>query len=323
MVRKAYAGGPRRLGIIYNAQSGRHRRRWGHHPLPTGVPAIEANTAEEITAAVADLANAGVELLAVAGGDGTVQCVLGEILLRGRFAVPPVLALIPTGSTNMTATDTGFVDVRRHGWQPLCEWAAGRRHARLRERNALRIDPGDERAPIAGMFFGAGAVYHAVEHTQRRLHSVGLRGEVGPALAFLRFMRAVITGDSRHFAPTRLALTDDAGRRVDTDALLLVASTLHRLVLNFHPFWGRENAPLAWTVVRHGARRLFWQLPQIVRGANTLSRRHGDGYISHNSHEISACFDDGFIVDGEFFAAGDRDTPVRVSIAGRLSFLAL
>ena len=50
MVRKAYADTPRRLGIIYNAQSGRHRRRWGHHPLPVDVPAIEANTVEEIWA---------------------------------------------------------------------------------------------------------------------------------------------------------------------------------------------------------------------------------------------------------------------------------
>ncbi|RJS92217.1 diacylglycerol kinase family protein [Salinisphaera sp. Q1T1-3] len=323
MVEKASASTPRRLGIIYNAQSGRHRRRWGHHAPPAGVPAIEANTTAEITAAVAELAGLGVDLLAVAGGDGTVQCVLGEILLKEHFAEPPLLALIPTGSTNMTARDAGAINVRRRGWQPLCDWAAGQRSARLRQRSVLRIEPGGDRAAIAGMFFGAGAVHHAVEHTQKRLHSVGLRGEVGPALAFLRFLKSVLTGDGRHFAPTRLSLRDDKQQYMDDEALLMVASTLHRLVLRFHPFWGREDAAIAWTVIRHGANRLFWRIPLIVRGSSRAGRAEPIDYLSHNSDTLELDFEGGFIVDGEFFRSAAADGPVRLSVAGRLSFVSL
>ena len=325
MVRKAYADTPRRLGIIYNAQSGRHRRRWGHHPLPVDVPAIEANTVEEIRAAVARLAVAGVDLLAIAGGDGTVQCVLGEILINTVFDTPPDIALIPTGSTNMTANDAGFVDVRHDGWQPLCDWAAGHRAARLRDRDVLRIDPADGAPAIAGMFFGAGAIHHAVEHTQKRLHSVGLRGEVGPALAFLRFVKSVIIGDRRHFTPTPLSADDGPHRRLDGDTLLIVVSTLHRLVLRFNPFWGEEGAPLRWTAIRHGAPRLFWRLPAVVRGKRPFGKAHDghDGYVSHNSHTLSLCFDGGYIVDGEFFQHRSADGPLRLSVAGRLSFVGL
>lgn len=323
MVRKAYASTPRRLGIIYNAQSGRHRRRWGHHALPENVPAIEANTAAEIKAAVAALAEQDIDLLAVAGGDGTVQCVLGEILLERRFVELPELALIPTGSTNMTANDAGFVDVRRRGWQPLCDWAAGNRPARLRERDVLRIQAGDDRPPIAGMFFGAGAIHHAVEHTQTRLHRVGLRGGAGPALAFLRFIKSVATGDRRQFAPTGLVLDDPQGHRLEAEALLIVVSTLHRLVLRFNPFWGRERAPIAWTVICHGAPGLIGQLPNIVRGAARTGRRAPQSYLSHNSPSLTLAFEGGFIVDGEFFEARRSDGPVRLSVAGRLSFVDL
>lgn len=315
---------PRRLGIIYNSQSGRHRRRWGRHPLPAGVPAIEANKPDEIASAMAELAAQGVDLLAVAGGDGTVQCVLTHALLDGLFDEPPILALVPTGSTNMTGHDVGHVDIRRHGWGALCEWAAHPRTAGcVAARPVLRIRAGDEGTPFCGMFFGAGAIHHAVQYTQKQLHSVGLRGEIGPGFAFLRFLKAVATGDRRYFAPTRLRLTDDVGRHVDQDTLLLVVSTLRRLVLNFHPFWGREPAPIAWTTVADRARHFLLRLPLVARGLQRGGVNARNGYVSHNSRSLVLDLDGGFIVDGEFFEAHRADGPVRLDIAGHARFLRL
>ncbi|WP_084188500.1 diacylglycerol/lipid kinase family protein [Salinisphaera hydrothermalis] len=319
---------PRHLGIIYNSQSGRHRRRWGRHPVPTDVPAIEAKRPEEIERAVTELAALGVDTLAVAGGDGTVQCVLSHVLLGGLFETLPTLALVPTGSTNMTARDVGFIDVRRRGWQPLIDWAAAGgmvAQATVADHPVLRIQASDSQAPICGMFFGVGAVHHAVQYTQENLHSKGLRGEAGPGLAFLRFLKSVALQDQRHFAPTKIRLTDDAGHVVDDEALLMVASTLNRLVLSFHPFWGTEDAPLAWTTISQTASRFLLRLPFVARG---WSRRRPDamesaGYVSHNSHELQLEFDDGFIVDGEFHRSRPGDGPVRLSVAGHVPFLSL
>lgn len=318
---------PRRLGIIYNSQSGRHRRRWGRHPVPTDVPAIEAKQPEEIARAVTELAALGVDTLAVAGGDGTVQCVLSHVLLDDLFDTLPVLALVPTGSTNMTARDVGFVDVRRRGWQPLLDWAAsGGRQSRatIADRAVLRIQASDSQPAVCGMFFGVGAVHHAVQYTQQNLHSKGLRGEAGPGLAFLRFLKSVALQDRRHFAPTRIRLADDAGRTVDDPTLLMVASTLDRLVLSFHPFWGREQAPIAWTTISQNASRFLLRLPFVARGwSRGFKATEGAGYVSHNSHELRLEFDDGFIVDGEFYRSRPDDGPVRLSVAGHVPFLSL
>lgn len=316
-----------RLGILYNSQSGRHRRRWGRHPVPTEVPAIEANSPEEIASAVVEFAAIGVDTLAVAGGDGTVQCVLSHLLLTGHFSTPPVLALVPTGSTNMTARDVGYVDVRRHGWQPLLDWAAGHEttpQATVDKRAALRIQASDSQAPICGMFFGAGAIHHAVQYTQNNLHSVGLRGEVGPSLAFARFLKSVALRDQRHFAPFALRLADDGAHTLDDPTLLFVASTLNRLVLGFHPFWGQESGPIAWTAVSQSASRFLLRLPFVARGWSKGLGRNGDaGYASHNCNELCLYFDDGFIVDGEFHRSCPDDGPVRLSTTGPVSFLSL
>lgn len=318
---------PRCLGIIYNSQSGRHRRRWGRHPVPTDVPAIEAKRPAEIAAAVTELAGLGVDALAVAGGDGTVQCVLSHVLLGGLFSRLPTIALVPTGSTNMTARDVGFVDVRRRGWQPLLDWAASGNtdsRATITERAVLRIQASDSQTPICGMLFGIGAVHHAVQYTQENLHSKGIRGEAGPGLAFLRFLKSVALQDRRHFAPTQLRMTDEAGHTVDGATLLMVASTLDRLVLGFHPFWGVEHAPIAWTTISPNASRFFMRLPFVARGwARALGAPEAGGYISHNSYELRLEFDDGFIVDGEFHRSRPDDGPVRLSVAGHVPFLSL
>lgn len=318
---------PRRLGIIYNSQSGRHRRRWGRHSVPTDVPAIEAKQPAEIAAAVTELAALGVDALAVAGGDGTVQCVLSHVLLDGLFSTLPTVALVPTGSTNMTARDVGFVDVRRRGWQPLLDWAAsGGMHGRatITDHAVLRIQASDSQAPLCGMFFGVGAVHHAVRYTQENLHSKGLRGQAGPGLAFLRFLKSVALQDRRHFAPTQLRVTDGAGHTVNDATLLMVASTLDRLVLGFHPFWGVEHAPIAWTTVSQNASRFVLRLPFVARGwPRTLGAPEAGGYVSHNSHELRLEFDDGFIVDGEFHRSRPDDGPVRLSVAGHVPFLSL
>ncbi|MDA3919304.1 MAG: diacylglycerol kinase family protein [Salinisphaera sp.] len=316
---------PRRLGIIYNSQSGRHRRRWGRHPLPTGVPAVEANTPAEIEIAVATMAKQGIDLLAVAGGDGTVQCVLTHLLLGEQFDKTPILALVPTGSTNMTGHDVGHVQVRRRGWDALCTWAAHPETTtgRVQSRAVLRIQAGDRGTPFCGMFFGAGAIHHAVQYTQKQLHSVGLRGEIGPGFAFLRFLKAVATGDRRDFAPTHLRLTDDADRHIEQDTLLVAVSTLHRLVLHFHPFWGRESAPIAWTTVADDARHFLLRLPLVARGLQRAGVNSGNGYVSHRSQALTLDFDGGFIVDGEFFEARRSDGPIRLRIAGHVDFLSL
>lgn len=317
----------KRLGLIYNSQSGRHRRRWGRHPLPSDVPAIEANTPDEIEQAVIELAGQNIDVLAVAGGDGTVQCVLGHLLLETHFERPPIVALVPTGSTNMTAHDVGFVDVRRRGWQPLRAWAEQASNdpaALIVEREVLRIQASDSQAPFCGMFFGAGAIHHAVQYTQQHLHGMGLRGETGPSVAFARFLKSIVTGDRRQFSAIRLHLRDDQSHEIADQTLLLAASTLNRLVLRFHPFWGRESAPIAWTAISQHAPRFGLRWPLVARGwGRYLPNKPSSGYISHNSWALTLDFDDGFIVDGEFYRSRPEDGPVRLSIAGTIRFLSL
>lgn len=316
---------PLKLGILYNADSGRHNKRWAQPDLGPDVPAIRAKSDAEIRAALAVMAGEGVNLIAVAGGDGTVQSVLTHVMLGGLFATPPLLALVPTGSTNMTGNDVGTVKVKRDGWQRLQRWAADPSDLprRIVSRPVLRIDPGGDRAPFCGMFFGAGAIYNAVEHTQHKLHHYGMRGEVGPGVAFTRFVKAVATGDRRYFSPVDVQLKDDRGHDLGGPSILLMASTLNTLVLRMHPFWGPEDGPVSWTTVAEGAEGFLRRMAAVCRGRYRKWMTPDKGYRSHNSDRVELLFDGGYIVDGEFFQATVADGPVVLSSAGNARFINL
>jgi hypothetical protein len=320
----AAAGQARRLGVIYNTHSGHHRKRWGNPGFP-GIPVHEANNPDEIGEALLRLAGEGVDLLAVAGGDGTVQSVLTHLLLGGRFERMPLLALVPTGSTNMTGGDVGLVKVRRNGWQRLLDWARqpGDWSQHVTYRPVLKIEPGGGRAPFCGMFFGAGAIYQAVEHTQRKFHSMGLRGDVGPGLAFLRFVKAIANQDRRRLSPVQARLIDGNGIALEQEYILLLASTLERLLLHMRPFWGTEDGPVHWTAVEFGARSLLWNLPAVCRGNRRNRLMPAQGYHSHSTQRLELHLDEGYIVDGEFFRASRDDGPVVLGTAGTAAFLHL
>lgn len=312
-----------KIGLVYNKHSGRHLKRWGTQEIPAHIPAIQARTPVQVHAALAELAQQDVNLLLVAGGDGTVQSVLSEIMLESSFKQRPVVALIPTGSTNMTGSDVGTIDLRQ-GWDRLEAWAKNPDDLaqRLVHRPILKIEPGNGDPAFCGMFFGAGAVYHAVQHTQHNLHGLGLRGDVGPGLALMRFAKSVAGGDRRYFSPVNIRLQDEAGNRVEGENILVLASTLNRLLLNLKPFWGQENAPVHWSAVAEGARGFFRKLPAVCRG-NGKKLSPKNGYHSHNSDRVELHFDGGYIVDGEFFKADASLGPVVLSSAGEATFLNL
>src|SRR5205814_9285179 len=68
----------------------------------------EVEHASQIGEAMKSIARVRPSVLAVNGGDGTVQAVLTELYNGGHFgAAPPPVAVLPSGRTNLIAIDLG------------------------------------------------------------------------------------------------------------------------------------------------------------------------------------------------------------------------
>lgn len=314
------------VGIISNPHSGRNRRRPGRverivadHP---GVHHCLTRSADDIPAALARLAERGVGVLAINGGDGTVGQVLGRLLEAGPFERLPLIVLLPGGTTNMNVGDVGLRGSLERAVQRLCDWAEqGLGRCRLLRRAVLRVQPAPDSAAVYGMFFGAGAIIQGIEYCQREVHTRGIGNEIGPGLAMARTLWGIARRDPRFVRPVTAAVAFDGGpERPPEDILLLLSSTLERLFLGMRPWWGDGDGPLHTTLVRHDAPRLIRNLPALLRGRPNRHVNETAGYRSRNLDSLQLAMDGPFTLDGELFHASREAGPVDVRSGGIVTF---
>lgn len=316
-----------RIGILHNPGSGTNLRSpsamhrvFGDHPE---IPHRDVKDPESVAQALGELAAQEVNTLAISGGDGTVRAVLDVLLARKPFQRQPLLAVLRAGTTNMIAGDAGLHGRPDAALACLIERAArGGEDLGLVQRHILRIDPGAGQTPIYGMFFGAAMISQGVEYCKNKVHSVGLRGEIGPGVTLLRFAVAMARGDRDIVRPVPVSVSIDGAAPTTNDCGIMLVTTLERLFLGLRPFWGEEDTPLHFSFARAQPRCWLRALPGILRGRPNRFMTPANGYVSHNVRRLQLGLDSPFIVDGEFFSSVPG-SPLVLTDGGAMDFLCL
>ena len=316
------------LGLLINPTSRRTRNHLDRiMAVASDRPPIHYHVTEhqdEITAGLSDLAARGVNVLAISGGDGTVSRILTSLFEDKPFDPMPLVAILPGGTANMTAGDVGFRGRVYDTLGRLRAWTekdAGQPD--FITRPVLCVQPGTDQPASHGMFFGAGAIVQGIEYTNANIHSRGLKHELSLGLGMLRSMWGIARQDPRFIQPTSMSICiDDKPVELPNNVVLLLVSSLQRLFLNMHPYWGEEDGkPLRTTIVHAPATRLIRTLPALLRGRPNRHLQPESGYRSHNIGQISLSFDGPFTLDGEIMHAQSDTGPVTVSNGGELTFL--
>jgi hypothetical protein len=259
-----------------------------------------------------EMARAKVTELFVSSGDGTVQAVQTEIAERHVPGFMPHLALLPHGTTNMTAADLGF---RNRNVKVQADFIANRQSRLVAKRPTLRVaNPKDGRVRH-GMFLGTGAAWQATQFCQDAVHRVGLKGDfatfatLATAVAKSVFSPANPDDLTRIDRPYEIALlregeTEQAGRH-----LLLLATTLDKLILGTRPFWGGKSGPIRVSTIPYPVPSVTrWLLP-LMYGGEDRAVPPGARSLSGAAFEIATRIP--FVIDGEFFDPPD-DAPLRL-----------
>lgn len=296
-----------RIAVLNNLRAGESTAKVSRmlsflkeHPA---ISHVETENNEHVRDALTILQRQGVEVLAVNGGDGTLQRVLSEMLSTPTDAPLPLIAPLRGGRTNMSARDIGSRRNPVVALSTLLEAVQrGAIGQHIVERPVLRIDLGADYPVQYGMFFGIGVMYRTIELKHRILpkrHFQGLLGSgafVGTLVTRALFgsMRGLLTPD------TVEVCVDDQPGWAD-EFLLIMATTLDRLFLRMQPFWGKEGAPVRLTAIAAGARRSFSGALKVLCGYAPDTNLQKTGYTSRNVHQVTLRLDCGVIIDGELF----------------------
>lgn len=317
-----------RIGVLINPLSGNNRNgldtiRKIIADYPQGLQR-DVQTPEDIRSALDYFARKNVNLVAVCGGDGTVQAVLTALFRYRPFESLPLLALLQGGTANMLSKDIGLKGSRKKALQRLIQWAgSGADSTFIQQRPVLRVSQAGNPDSLYGLFFGAGAIYQGIRFFHEKVKTWGLRGELAHLLILGRYLAALATKSKSVVNSVPINITLDQQPSGQRDYLLVLVSTLERVILGLRPCWGTEEGPLQFTAVGSRPRHLLRTIFQLVFKRESRFPEPKHGYISHNVHKIQLDLQSGFTLDGELYFPDPRLGHVVVEEGGQASFLRL
>ncbi len=311
-----------RVGIINNVQAGRTRARLSQvRDLIAHCDADVREVADlqSIIDATRELLAANVELIAVNGGDGTAQAVITE-LQKHREPLPE-LAILPGGTTNLTAHDlNGRLGIEAAIQALKLQSARVRNERRHVARPLLAVRIAGQPTEY-GFFLGAGAILAGMRHFREHVGSRGLRDELAAGVSLLRGLAGIAGGEhawSDHQTAVQVPDRTDFGGHQN----LVLATTLERLLLGLKPWWGTGPGPVHLTALGHQPQRFLRVVPAILRGKTHRHATPAAGYCSANVGELELRAAEGFALDGQIFTP-DPGTDVRVSATPPIRFISL
>jgi diacylglycerol kinase (ATP) len=317
-----------RIGVLSNPQAGRNRNRTERlraflnaQPDSVQIEHVETGPQVRIEDALATLARHDIEVLAVCGGDGTLQRVLTQMLGTNAFACLPLIAPLKGGRTNTGALDIGSQSNPVSALSTLMKAVrAGSIGQRIVERPVLRIDLGPDEAVQYGFFFGVGVIHRTTDLKHRILPDQYFQGPVtSGAIVGLVAVRALL-GSSRGVLIRDHMDVQLDGQPLGYRSFLLAFATTLNSVMEIRPFWGQEEAPIHFTAIAEEAQRLLLAPIRIIQGRPPRPDKPAHGYLSHNVDQVKLQLDCGLFIDGELFQPKPGRV-VRIEADQRLRFV--
>lgn len=287
----------------------------------------EVEDVDQIGEAIRTIAMVSPRVVAINGGDGTVQAALTELYSGGHFGgSPPPVAVLPNGKTNLIALDLGAEGDPIKALERVVELVGdGRLEDHVIERQLIALDSGGGARPVLGMFLGGAYLADVMLYCRNRIYPLGLPNGISHFLAAILGLFAIIFGiGGGRLPPKPENMTVSLIRQGEFKGKfsLLIVTTLEKLLLSIRTSEAHGtngNMKLLATDTSVGA--LFRMLGATWRG--TLGQKQLDGVHFQQGDEIRIEGErSNVILDGEIFQA-KNGMPIILTSTQPVPFLRL
>jgi hypothetical protein len=286
----------------------------------------EVEEFDQIGDAMASIALVRPKVIAVNGGDGTVQAALTELYSGGHFplgAEPPV-AVLPNGKTNLIALDLGAEGDPLDALKHVVGLARGAFSDHVVQRELIALQSGDGNRPVLGMFLGGAGLADIILYCRHKIYPLGLPNAISHFLAAIAALTSIILGlHGRLLPPPARAMTVNfrqAGALNGRFSVLIV-TTLDKLLFNARTVDGERNGRMKMLAVEHDWRSVWGLIRTALFGK--LGEGEVRGLHFEEGSEIRIEGEQSqVILDGELFVA-EEGRPITLTSTRPVPFLQL
>lgn len=312
------------IGVLINRRSGRNRASLTElRNLIVQSPEVvarETNGPVEAEEALRAFSAQGVAVVAVAGGDGTLQSVFDLLYNKPIFETPPPLAVLPGGTTNMIGYDIGAA---RKPARELAGLLSRARAHRLDEARVTRrlicVHRPDRTQPSYGLFGGGAGIHQGTVLSRRSVDRLGMRDAAGPLAGLLSLVGPLMIGRNP-IKPVAATITHDSIAEPRRDYIAIIVTTMQRLILGLSPFWGTGPGAIRLTTVAAKPRRFSRVVLPLLNGRAPPEATPENGYRSVNACHVEIDMTGGFVLDGELFDL-EYGRPLRLDAGPEITFV--
>jgi len=283
----------------------------------------EVEAADQIGEAMRTIARIEPAVLAINGGDGTVQAVLTELHNGGHFgtAAPPV-AVLPSGKTNLIALDLGARGDPVEALERLIGIARADLSPHIVARELIALSGGETGiTPVIGMFLGGAGLADIMLYCRERVYPLGLPNSISHFITAVAVVLRQVFRLRASFLPPEPAMLSVQVRRegaITGQFAFLCVTTLEKLLLSGEVS-SHGNGALKFVAVEQKPVSMLRAFFDSLVGR--LGRTKLDGVHVEEADEITIEGDSSHVIlDGETFRAG-VGKPIMLRPAQPLSFV--
>jgi hypothetical protein len=283
----------------------------------------EVERADQIGEAMRTIARISPAVLAINGGDGTVQAALTELYNGGHFVdgTPPV-AVLPSGKTNLIALDLGAQGDPVDALEKLLDIARADLAPHLVARELISLSGGESGiTPVIGMFLGGAGLADVMLYCRERIYPLDLPNSVSHFITAIAVVLRQVFGLRASFLPPEPAPLSVSVRRegaITGRFAFLFVTTLEKLLLSGE-VGSHGNGPLKFVAVEQKPVSMLRAFFASLMGR--LGRTKLAGVHVEEADEIAIEGEASqVILDGETFRAG-VGKPILLKPAQPLSFV--
>jgi Diacylglycerol kinase catalytic domain len=266
------------------------------------------------------------KVLVINGGDGTVQAALTELYHGGHFdGVPPPVAVLPNGKTNLIALDLGAEGDPLIALGRIVEVAKGdlSEHVVVRELIALSNDSEGTR-PVLGMFLGGAGLAETILFCRHKIYPLGLPNGLSHFLAAIAVLFSSFFGIKANFLPPRSKSVRISFLKAGVfqgSFSVLIVTTLEKLLLGGRSVDSSKAGRMKFMAVDQRPLAMLRMMTASLLGRLGRDKMEGVHIEQGDSIRIDG-EQSSVILDGEVFEA-NNEHPIFLRSTAPVPFLRL